>query len=423
MLDISFRKNNLVHIIDSIMGSNKTNRIIEWMDNNPNNKYIYVSPLLSEVEEGGRVHKGLKNITLEIPSNDEHTKSQSLLSMLEEGVNIACTHSLYLNMGEKHFQEIYRNDYIVIIDEEIDVIGGFSAYSQSDMKWLITKGDIEISPDDGMVSWVGDRKEITEKHKYFRFVKYCDSKSLYCTKRSDTMTVTQLPIKLFECAKQVIIITYMFEGNILDCFLKLKGFDTAAFTEISPDKTDKTKIRKLLTVIPPTDKMSNYSLSSTWYSEANGQQLKDVGNYIRTIANRLDYPSKDVLWTAPKGRSIRGTNKSKKLVKPNSYTLYKDDYGVKKPCWLAVQTRATNEFCDKKLMVHCYNRFPLLAVSSYLQDYGCPVDLKVFALSELLQWSYRGCIRKGEPMTLAIGSKRMYNYFMDWLDDEAGVDV
>ena len=74
-------------------------------------------------------------------------------------------------------------------------------------------------------------------------------------------------------------------------------------------------------------------------------------------------------------------------------------------------------------MVHCYNRFPLLAVSSYLQDYGCPVDLKVFALSELLQWSYRGCIRKGEPMTLAIGSKRMYNYFMDWLADEVGVDV
>lgn len=52
MLDTSFRKNNLVHIVDSIMGSNKTNRIIEWMDSNPENNYIYVSPLLTEVESG-----------------------------------------------------------------------------------------------------------------------------------------------------------------------------------------------------------------------------------------------------------------------------------------------------------------------------------------------------------------------------------
>ena len=43
------------------------------------------------------------------------------------------------------------------------------------------------------------------------------------------MTVTQLPIKLFECAKEVIVLTYMFKGNVLDCFLSLKGFEGATF--------------------------------------------------------------------------------------------------------------------------------------------------------------------------------------------------
>lgn len=418
MLKSVIRKNNLVEIVDSVMGSNKTNRIIEWMDNNPENNYIYVSPLLSEVEQGSRLHNNLNNIVLEIPSNDAGTKSDSLFNMLVSGDNIACTHSLYLSMTDKHFNEISSKDYIVIIDEEVDVIGGFDRYSKSDMNWLIKKGDISVSDVDGMVSWVGDRVDITAKHKYLDFLSYCDSKSLYCTKRSDTMAVTQLPIRLFECAKQVIILTYMFEGNILDCFLKLKGFDVQEFKGISPDKLDKEVVRKLLTVIPPTEKMSEYSLSSTWYNEANGKQLNDVANYIRTIANRLGYTNQEVMWSVPKSRAVRGSNKSKKLVRPVSYSVYKDSDGVKKPCWLAAQTRATNNYSEKKLMVHCYNRHPILPVSAYLQDYGHPVDLKVFATSELLQWSWRGCIRKGEPMTLAIGSKRMYGYFMDWLNDD-----
>ena len=41
---------NEVEILDAIMGSNKTNGIIKWMDNHPNEKYIYISPLLSEVD-------------------------------------------------------------------------------------------------------------------------------------------------------------------------------------------------------------------------------------------------------------------------------------------------------------------------------------------------------------------------------------
>lgn len=417
MFDIMSRKNNTVKIVDGIMGSHKTNRIIEWMDANPQKSYIYVSPLLSEVKEGGRVHKSLKNITLEIPTNEGQTKSKSLLEMLKAGDSIACTHSLYLSMNENHFYHMSLNNYTVIIDEEVNVISGFDKYSRSDLQWLIENGNIDVNESDGMVSWKGSREKIDTKHKYYDFTKYCDSKSLYCTKRSEVMMCTQLPVRLFECAKEVVILTYMFENNILDCFLKLKGFDVQEFDEITLEREDKTAIKNLLTVIPPTDKMNNYSLSSTWFSEANGVQLNDVSNYIRTIANRLGLTNKDVLWTVPKERAVRGKVKSKKLVRPIGYSEYKDEDGVKHTCWLAAQTRATNEYSDKKLMVHCYNRRPLVPVSAYLQDYGHPVDLQVFATSELLQWAWRGCIRKREPMTLAIGSKRMHNFFMQWLND------
>ena len=80
--------------------------------------------------------------------------------------------------------------------------------------------------------------------------------------------------------------------------------------------------------------------------------------------------------------------------------------------------RATNLYKHKKVMIHCYDRYPHISVTSYLQDFGVSVDNQVFALSELLQWAWRGCIREDEPMTLAIGSKRMYNLFKEWLEKE-----
>ena len=184
MFDLIERKNNVVKIVDSMMGTFKTTNILKWMDDNPDKRYIYVSPLLTEVDKGGRVHRNLKNVDLEIPSYDGGTKSDSLLDMLKAGDSIACTHSLYLSMTEKHFEVLHTNDYTVIIDEEVNVIDGFDKYSKNDLKWLLEKGDISISDEDGMVSWVGDRGHIIDNHKYRKFLQYCDSKSLYSTKRS-----------------------------------------------------------------------------------------------------------------------------------------------------------------------------------------------------------------------------------------------
>ena len=396
------------------MGSYKSTKILEWMDNNANKKFIYVSPLLSEVAEGGRVHRNLKNVILEVPNNENQSKSDSLLDMLRNGDSIACTHSLYLSMSDEHFREISNQSYTIIIDEEVNVIDGFDKYSKLDLKWLLDKGDIEISNIDGMVSWIGARDNISKGHKYNEFLKYCDSKSLYATKRSDTMMVTQLPIKLFECAKEVILITYMFKGNILDSFLKLKNFKIEKFTEINCIASDKQKIRDLLTVIPPTEKIASYGLTATWWSQASSTQIKDVANYIKTTASRYGLKGDDVCWTAPKTRSVSVGKGNVNLLKPRGY-IRDSNGGV---CYLSAMTRATNDYSHKKAMFHCFNRRPLVPVESYLQDYGCPVDLQVFATSEMLQWLWRGCIRNNQPMIVAIASKRMYNYFIEWLDDD-----
>ena len=72
---------NKVEILDSIMGSNKTNRVLDWIDSNPKERYLYISPFRSEVDNTSRLATNLKHVSFEFPSTDEYdTKTDDLLS-------------------------------------------------------------------------------------------------------------------------------------------------------------------------------------------------------------------------------------------------------------------------------------------------------------------------------------------------------
>ena len=67
-VDIQTKKSNrVVEIVDSCMGTSKTTNILKWIDSKPNTKFIFVSPLLSEVQEGGRIHRDLNSVVLDVP--------------------------------------------------------------------------------------------------------------------------------------------------------------------------------------------------------------------------------------------------------------------------------------------------------------------------------------------------------------------
>ena len=118
------------------------------------------------------------------------------------------------------------------------------------------------------------------------------------------------------------------------------------------------------------------------------------------------------MYTLPKGRHVGVSTKN--LVKPPKFYRKRVD-GEWETCWLATQTRATNDYKHKWCVVHAYNRFPMVNVASYLSDYGCPIDQQVFSKSEMVQWIWRSRIREMKPITVAIASKRMHKLFSDWL--------
>ena len=424
-----------VEILDSIMGSNKTNGILKWMDSKPDEKFLYISPLLSEVDSNSRLQTDLKHISFEYPDvdieNGIESKSDDLLKKLRSNCNIGATHSLYLSMTEEHLREIESRNYHVLIDEELGVIDSFDHYSIDDLSYLLDKGDIEISTTDGTISWVG--KDVGTKNKYKYFSTLCNSKSVYATKRNDTMMVTQLPIKLFTCAKRVIIMTYMFDGNILDCFLKLKGVKTKPFTEVETTKVSKAKLRELITLVPPTNEVSKVGMSSSKYSKGSKEDCLVVSNYIRNVCRQYDALSKDVMYTFPKVL-LDSNRKNGKKIRPKSFIEYKlpvlDDNGKvildkngkekfdKFSCWLHASCRATNKYSFKWCLIHAYDRYPNAVVETYLQDYGVNPKRNVFATSEICQWVWRSRIRNSEPIVLAIANKRMFSLFSEWLEDE-----
>lgn len=424
-----------VEILDSIMGSNKTNGILKWIDSHPNEKYIYISPLLSEVDYGSRLDTDLKNVTFEFPNTDYDnnikSKSEDLLNLIRSGSNIGATHSLYLAMNKEHLAEMEKQDYILICDEEVNVINSFNHYSGDDLEHLLSNNDISISEQDGMISWSGI--DLGKKSKYKYLANLCENKLLYATKRKDNMMVTHLPIKLFTCAKRVIIMTYMFDGNILDCFLKLKGVKIKPFTEIETTKISKSSIRNLLTLLPLDEKLQDIPQAAGKYKTVTTQaQLNEISKYITRVSKRHGAKPCDVLYTFPK--LIFEGDKNKKKLKPKGYSFYKEylyyDDGsaiinskgkheyIEHTCWLHANCRATNKYSDKWMLFHCYDRYPNVAVENYLIDYGQKPKRNIYAISEICQWVWRSRIRKGENIILAITNKRMYSVFLKWLNDD-----
>ena len=54
-------------------------------------------------------------------------------------------------------------------------------------------------------------------------------------------------------------------------------------------------------------------------------------------------------------------------------------------------------------------------IIDYFRSGNVIVDQDQWALAELIQWVWRGSIRKGKPMNLYIPSKRMRDLLENWL--------
>ena len=409
-----------IEILDAIMGSGKTEGIIKWMCNNPQNKYLYVSPMLTEVEE--RIPNSCAELEFTFPSDEGQTKSKHLLQLLNQGRNISFTHSLFTDLSKHHLSEISKQGYILIIDEEVSLIEPYGGkYKKGDITSLERAGHIKVHEDNlGLVEWLWNDME--EHTQYSSLKRLCEINMLYCSKRERDMMVIQLPLALIESTQRTIILSYLFKGSVMESFLKLKGLDVVDFMDVEKDfsllkstKEVKEKARTLINFknTPSSISVRKWGMSSVWWStNATKEQLTKVGNIIRSVYMSV---GKDrLLITLPKNNVSRTTDKNHKNTRCSiPKNMSSDDI------FLYCGARATNNYAHKDTAVHAYNRYVNLVVKSYLQDYGRELnavpDDDQYALSELIQWLWRTRIRNDQPIDVYILSERMEKLLKDWL--------
>ena len=129
-----------ITVIDAMMGAGKTTWAIDFINNCSDNVW-YVAPYLNEVD---RIIKSCPDKKIVEPKRSKKTKSESLIDLLESGENIAATHELFKRLDSRSKAFIENNEYILIIDEVIEVVQLFNDIKYGDLQLLLDGGWISI---------------------------------------------------------------------------------------------------------------------------------------------------------------------------------------------------------------------------------------------------------------------------------------
>lgn len=401
-----------VIVIDEIMGSGKTSAAINFINSNKTEKFIFVSPFLSEMQ---RIKDACPDLNFQEPS-DEIIKSKtvSFRFFLDSGNNIVTTHQLLLRQSRDIAAKV--SDYTLIIDEALN-----GAVEAVDEYWpfekaMLLENCFELR-EKGFLRWTQDPRykgsllELKEKSdqgrlKGFRTERSCGIFEVF-------------PSEILLAFKNVYVLTYMFESQNFSYYLKSEGIDTRRiyikedsgnyfFSEDLPPEKH-FNFNELITIHSgkislenPKGKLNaigdeNFSLSKNWY-KTRGDIKKLCNNTYNFLLNIVKAPSSKFMWTT--------FSDFENMFTPR----------LRKKTFVPCNSKATNDYADRTTLAYLVNLFVNPGLVAYYKSFGITVSHNGFALSEMIQWIWRSAIRCGEKIDLYIPSSRQRALLCQWLD-------
>jgi hypothetical protein len=421
-----------IKVVDDICGSGKTSWAIQRI-NSPNfgEKFIYVTPYLDEVD---RIINSTKAEFIEPEvRRGKGSKMKHFKELLVSNHSIVTTHQLFRKMDNEALKLIKNAGYTLIMDEVASVLETVKI-APKDIDILIEAGTIEVK-EDGSVKW-NDEKYGSEENSRFPDIKaLADSNNLFIY--GNAAMFWTMNVNNFLSFKDVYILTYLFDGQTQKRYYDIHGVEYDKYSvnkigdnyEIVPYNKFKEPRREVYDKLniyidyakgKSVSKLnSNYYdesltkkqrygvLSSTWFNKyATNEQIEQLNNNLRNyFANQLKTSNKEIFWSTIKSFATELKNKKCTFNK-------KDDRS--KDNFVSLFTRATNSYADRTAMAYVYNRFMNPMEKRFFLSKGAKVDENTLAMSDLIQFMFRGCIRKGEPMNCYIPSERMRNLLKDW---------
>lgn len=399
------------------MGTGKSSAAINYMNTHPENKYIYITPYLSESRRICRECKDLKFVE---PSNKlkefKFKKSVHTGELIKEGRNISTTHQAFRGYTTETLDNIKKQGYTLIIDENVEILEKFS-YHPTDLQIAVNAG--YIKEENGIYTLARDDydgkalKEMIYLLKSRELIRITDVNKGY-------MYFWALTPELLTSFNDVYILTYLFKGQSLKYFMDIYSL---SYTYIGIQKTDDGKyefgeyqgytpeytkdIRSKLKILnnPKMNEVGDeyYSLSMSWYDKKDkevNKLRKNINNYYNNIWR--DVPSDKRMWGTYKGDMSK--------VKGKGYTK----------AFVTFNTKATNQYKDKDCLVYVSNIFMNVSEKKFYKKHGIKIDEDTYALSVMLQWIWRSAIREGGTVNLYIPSKRMRTLLENWMEEVSG---
>ncbi|MBV7509775.1 hypothetical protein KW850_32370, partial [Bacillus sp. sid0103] len=384
-------------------GRGKTSWALQHINEAPTDrKFIYITPYLDEIQ---RVIKAVPNRKFLEPNNNNRAgrKLHSLKELIVAGYDICATHSLFQTADDELIELLTGSGYTLILDEVMDVIEKANI-NRSDIRALLELGYIEIY--DNRVKWVYD-----DYHDgRFDDIKLLARAGNLFIHRENFL-LWSFPPKVFEAFDNVMILTYLFDGQIQRYYYDLhkiayeyKSVDKVGERyELAEYNRSNEMREKLLQLIELYEGSLNKfadrpnALSTTWLGKASDDVLegiqKNIYNYFRNICKAK---AKDILWTT---------------IKKRQHDLSGKGYAKS---FAAVNLRATNEYADRSSLAYVYNRYLNPIERVFFEDNGVTINQDLLAVSDLLQWVWRSQIRNGQRINLYLPSSRMRSLLKGW---------
>lgn len=397
----------MIYFCDEVMGSGKTTAAIKAINAAPaEQKFMFVTPYLSEV---ARIKEGCAEKEFCEPVEGFDCKTADLERLIDVQANIVTTHALFTMMPLEYLEKIRETGYVLFLDEALEPMEPLTGIDPLDAEYATDKL-IRIN-DDSSVEWIASEKY----HGQFTFLRnMCDKGYLRgaVSEEGAACFVHILPTAYFTSFKDVVIMTYLFSGQILKNYLNIEKLPYRRLFLNYEEQTFASKregvfrrdYRPLITILdnPRMNAIGDKktALSHSWYAR---NDLKQVSNNLNNFfKNMMKSPANSRLWTvfADCKEEVGGSRYSKSF--------------------LACNTRATNEYKDRTVLAYLVNRYRNPFFVRYFRYYGVETNNDIFALSEMLQWLWRSALRDGKHIILYIPSKRMRDLLKAWLDFMAG---
>lgn len=417
-----------IKVIDALCGQGKSESIIQMMQENPDKKFLYVAPYLSEchrvagtmfnpddknklplLDEFGEYtydpEAKLAGFNFKHPTIEKGKKGASLCQLLAEGENVVSTHALFTELGSNAIEA--AKDYTLIIDEAVNVYENDSRSTW--IKDALAK-NIMILDDDGITirfnrdnfgTATPECPDTAKGSLYETIAAQCDLGQLLLIR--DTAVVWEMSADLLNTFKDVYICTYMFEGSEMSSYLSKKGLN---YEIISLPSAKKARDVAHLIEVLDDSKLNSVGATSSLSARAFKSKKKDSlcdtlrRNLHNVMYNKWNTKADDRLWTCfAKNADEIGTTKYRKQ-------------------HLAFNYKATNDYINVHHVAFLVDSFTNPMILAAAESKDSEIDQDRYAISVLIQFVFRSAVRKGEPIKLYLPSLRMRELLERWKNGE-----